>query len=59
VLGAWLVHQVCKTSSSASSLGDPSSLAAGCRFGHDVALCAWRVVLMSWGSWPMSLCIRG
>jgi hypothetical protein len=58
VLGAWLVHQLCKTSC-ASSLGDPSSLVAGCRFGRGVALCVWRVVLKSRGSWPMGLCIRG
>jgi hypothetical protein len=44
VLGAWLAHQLCKTSC-ASSLGDPISLAAGYRFGRGVALCAWRVVL--------------
>jgi hypothetical protein len=43
------VHQLCRTSSCASSLGDPSSLPAGGRSGRDVALCAWRVVLMSGG----------
>jgi hypothetical protein len=59
VFGAWLVHQLCQTSSCASSLGDPSSLAAGCRFGRGVALCVWRVMLMSRESWPMGLCIRG
>ncbi|AQK62787.1 MADS-box 15 [Zea mays] len=47
--GAWLVHQLCRTSSCASSLGDPSSLPAGGRFGRVVAMCAWRVVLMSGG----------
>jgi hypothetical protein len=47
--GAWLVHQLCRTSSRASSLGDPSSLPAGGRFGRVVAMCVWRVVLMSGG----------
>jgi hypothetical protein len=42
-----------------SSLGDPSSLPAGGRFGRVIALCAWRVVLISGGSRPRGLCIKG